>query len=338
MKVTQRVSGFLKQFGGPGDNCIVCFRFWQAVIASGCPGECAYCFLQTQTPYRRGLYDLKGTLFENLRDMVPETEQWLRQSMPASLIMGENQDGLAFERPYKHLLGVTPLELLVPLFRDANPVGHTLIILSKFTTTEYAEVFGPCPHVVFSWSLSLPTISERFERKVAPLARRLDAARRLKEKGWRIRFRLDALAPIAGWQAEIEDIVGRINEIGPEMLTLGVVRATNGATLRRAAVANGRDGHIFDYLQEKDLSGFKYRVAPDFQVEAYQRVAELLSNETRLGLCKEDAEVWSAAKIQWRGCHCLNGSSEEVVRERGNPDQLLLDLQRRRSFVTLPVV
>jgi hypothetical protein len=110
MKITRRQSDFVRQFSGPGDKSIVCFKFWQAVVASGCPGECAYCFLQTQTPYRRGLYDLKGTLFESLRDMEPEVREWLRQPIPAGLIVGENQDGLAFERPYKKLLGVTPLE------------------------------------------------------------------------------------------------------------------------------------------------------------------------------------------------------------------------------------
>jgi hypothetical protein len=54
--------------------------------------------------------------------------------------------------------------------RDANPHGHTLIVLSKFTTTHYAEALGPCPHLVFSWSLSLPSISAKHENKVAPHA------------------------------------------------------------------------------------------------------------------------------------------------------------------------
>src|SRR5215211_2722309 len=116
MHTTNR-AGFIKQFVGPGDNQIICFKFWQAVIASGCPGECSYCFLQTQYPYRSGQYQLKGTLFENLGDIVVEARAWLKQPQPAGLIIGENQDGLAFEIPYKRLLGVTPLELLMPLFQ-----------------------------------------------------------------------------------------------------------------------------------------------------------------------------------------------------------------------------
>lgn len=46
MNVTHRAAPSIKQFDGPGDNGIFCFKYWQAVIASGCPGQCAYCFLR----------------------------------------------------------------------------------------------------------------------------------------------------------------------------------------------------------------------------------------------------------------------------------------------------
>ena len=210
MKVVRREGSFIKQFTGPGDNNIVCFKFWQAVIASGCPGECSYCFLQTQYPYRSGLYDVKGTLFENLPDITLELQKWLKQKNTAGLIIGENQDGLAFEAVYKKLLGITPLELMIPLFASANPIGHTLIVLSKFTSTAFAEAFGPNENVIFSWSLSLPTISELYEKKVATLEARLSKAEQMKRDGYRIRFRLDALAPIPGWEAELD----LIREIG----------------------------------------------------------------------------------------------------------------------------
>lgn len=314
MQVTQRAGPFIKQFSGPGENTIVCFKFWQAVVSSGCPGECAYCFLQTQYPYRR-MYDLKGTLFENLRDIVPEARRWLRQPTPAGLIVGENQDGLAFEKPYKRLLGVTPLELLIPLFVCENPVGHTLVVLSKFTSTEYAEPFGPSPNVVFSWSLSLPTVSRRYERKVAPLDLRLQKAAQMKAAGYRIRLRLDALAPVPDWERELDEMVARINAIQPEMLTIGALRASNPGALRRAAERNGRDGSIFDYLSALDPSGFKHRTDSQFHLRAFRRVKELLSPSIALGLCKEDASVWRGIGVGWSGCHCLRGRADNITTE-----------------------
>lgn len=316
MLVTRRAGSFIKQFSGPGENNIVCFKFWQAVVASGCPGECAYCFLQTQYPYRTGIYDLKGTLFENLRDIVLEAQRWLKQPIPAGLIIGENQDGLAFEGPYKKQLGVTPLELLIPLFKNENPVGHTLIVLSKFTSTSFAEALGPSPNVVFSWSLSLPTISRDYEKKVASLEARLRKAQEMKSAGYRIRFRLDALAPIPNWETELEEVMRRINQVSPEMLTIGALRASNKSSLRRAAENNGRDASIFDYIATVDPSGFKHRTDGDFHTGVFRRIKELLSPGIALGLCKEDASMWQSTEATWQGCHCLYGISDTVAQDR----------------------
>ena len=316
MRETNR-AGFIKQFVGPGENQIVCFKFWQAVIASGCPGECSYCFLQTQYPYRSGQYDIKGTIFSNLRDLEPEARRWLQQQRtPAGLILGENQDGLAFEGAYKKALGVTPLELLIPLFNTENPVGHLLIVLSKFTSTSYAEAFGPSKNVVYSWSLSLPTISRDYEKKVASLASRLAKARDMKRAGYRIRFRLDALAPIPGWEKELAEVMKHINAVGPEMLTIGALRASNKGALRRAAEVNGRDGSIFDYIATVDPSGFKHRTEDEFHVRVFQLIKEQLGQGISLGLCKEDATMWQEIGAAWQGCHCLHSAADAVVGDR----------------------
>jgi len=318
MIVTHRGGSFIKQFSGPGENNIICFKFWQAVVASGCPGECAYCFLQTQYPYRSGMYDLKGTLFDNLRDIVPEAKRWLIHTQPAGLIIGENQDGLAFEGPYKKQLGITPLELLMPLFSraDSNPMGHQLIVLSKFTSTQYAEALGPSANVIFSWSLSLPTISDKYEKRVATLKARLKKAAEMKLAGYRIRFRLDALAPIPNWELELKEVLGHINRINPEMLTIGALRASNAGALRGAAEKNRRDSSIFDHISTVDPSGFKDRTNQDFHVGAFQMIKNMLNPEIPLGLCKEDVTMWREIGAAWQGCHCLHGTEDRIVGDR----------------------
>ncbi len=313
MKIATRNGTFIKQFSGPKAS-IVCFKFWQAVIASGCPGECSYCFLQTQFPYRSGLYDIKGTIFENLPDIELEARRFLQKKGSLGLIVGENQDGLAFEGPYKKHLGVTPLEILIPLFDRENPYGHSLVILSKFTSTKYAEALGPSENVIFSWSLSLPSISRKYEKKVASLESRLRKAEELRDKGYRIRFRLDALAPIDHWKPELVGMIERINDIQPEMLTLGALRATNKAALSSAAARNGRDSSIFAYVNSKDPSNFKHRTNGDFHLAAFQTVKEKLSPSITLGLCKEDVTMWNSIGLHWAGCHCLNTPSDVVTK------------------------
>lgn len=328
MLETVRKGSFVKHFVGAGDTDIVCFKFWQVVVASGCPGACAYCFLPTQTPYRRSLYDVNGTLFTNLRDMEFQVRQWLKQQKePAGLIVGENQDGLAFEYPYKKLLGITPLEILIPLFANENPVGHDLIVLSKFTATRFVEEIGPTPHVILSWSLSLPSISQRYEKRVASLDARLKKAAALKAAGHRVRFRLDALAPVPGWQEDLTEIMRRINEVRPEMLTVGALRASNTKLLRAAAELLGRDASIFDYLGAPDPSGFKHRTESNFHREVFRMIGEQLAPGIKLGLCKEDVSMWEGADISWQGCHCLHGDTDAVTVPRLH---LIERTQRRR--------
>lgn len=317
MKVVERKSPFIKQFGGAGDNEIVCFKFWQAVVASGCPGKCAYCFLPTQRPYITGRYDVQGTLFSNLRDIEIEARRWLRQQQqPAGLIVGENQDGLAFEGAYKNLLGVTPLELLIPLFEDANPYGHDLVVLSKFTSTSHAEALGIPKHTIFSWSLSLRPISERYEKGVASLRARLEKAAEMKARGFRIRFRLDALAPVENWEDELAWIVKQINDIQPEMLTIGALRASNPTALKRAAEKLGRDGAIFDFIETKDASNFKHRTNDEFHTAAFVKIREQLSRGIKLGLCKEELTLWQQAGVFWQGCHCLKDAEDLITTPR----------------------
>jgi len=335
MQQTQRNGSFLKQFGGPGDNDIVCFKFWQAVIASGCPGECSYCFLQNQYPYRSKTYDIKGTLFENLRDMIPEVKKWLKREGRLGLILGENQDGLAFESSYKKLLGQSPLEMLIPLFENENPNNHSLIVLSKFTSTNYAEALGPAKNVIFSWSLSLPTISKKYEKKVASLEARLKKAFEMKKAGFRIRFRLDALAPIPQWEEELEWIVKKINEIEPEMLTIGALRSSHKSNLRRTAELNGRDSSIFDHISTIDPSGFKYRTEHEFHTNSFKLVKGLLSSNTILGLCKEDVSLWKTVGVEWQGCHCLNGAEDSITKTRAH---LLKQTQEKSASRSLPIL
>src|SRR5437764_8478194 len=92
---------FIKQFTGPGtDSGVVCFKFWQLVHASGCPFRCAYCFLQTTAFFRFNKAALMGLVYENWEEMLAEVKDWLAAPTPRMLIVGELQDGLAFDSAY----------------------------------------------------------------------------------------------------------------------------------------------------------------------------------------------------------------------------------------------
>lgn len=140
----------------------------------------------------------------------------------------------------------------------------------------------------------------------------------MQEAGWPIRFRLDPMIPYhdAGedWRVGYTRAIERINALRPEMVTIGALRASTMG-LATAAEKNGRPTDLFDYLSEKDPSGFKYRLPFEQQVEMYRFAIERLDRKRIIpALCKEDMSVWKAVGLEFHGCHCLH-SGPTVARE-----------------------
>jgi hypothetical protein len=256
MKSGVRGSSFIRQFGGPGeDSQIVCFKFWQLVVAGGC----AYCFRQTVPWFRFRPDELYGLVYTNVDDMVAEIKEWLDAPLPKMMIAGELQDGLVFDSAYKKTSGIPLTHRIIPLF--AAQKKHRLIFLSKSDQIQHALELPPTPQVVFAWSVNAEEIGAKWEHGTPLPSERFAAAEKMKRAGWPIRFRLDPMVPYPDWKRGYAEAIRRINSLSPEMVTLGALRATSYNGLRNAAKANGRDETIFDYLtEEKDPSGFKYRI------------------------------------------------------------------------------
>jgi spore photoproduct lyase len=310
---------FIKQFSGPdADSGVVCFKFWQLVHASGCPFRCAYCFLQTTTYFRFNKAALMGQVYGNWEQMVEEVKEWLSCPTPRMLIIGELQDGLAFDSAYAAVTGKPLTHHLIPLF--ASQKHHRLIFLTKSTLIKHALKLDPTPQVVFSWSVNAESVGRRWELGAPLPSRRFAAAAMMREAGWPIRFRLDPMIPYhdaqEDWRAGYNEAIERINDLAPEMVTIGALRASTRG-LATAAEKNGRPTDLFDYLSEKDPSGFKYRLPFEQQVEMYRFAIDRLDRRRIIpALCKEDVSVWKAIGLEFDGCHCLhNGPSvpNEIV-------------------------
>jgi len=311
-----RGSGFIRQFGGPGgDSQIICFKFWQLVVAGGCPYRCAYCFLQTVPWFRFRPDELHGLVYTNFEDMVAEVKGWLAESVPKMMIVGELQDGLVFDSAYKKVNGTPLTHLIVPLF--AAQKKHRLVFLTKSTQIQHALELPPTPQVVFSWSVNAEEVAAKWEHGTPLPSERFAAAEKMKKAGWPIRFRLDPMVPYPDWKRGYTEAIKRINALSPEMVTIGALRASSYNGLRNAAKANGRDESIFDYLTEdKDPSGFKYRIPFETQVEMFRFAIERLKAGITPALCKEDKALWEALGMRFNGCHCLLGRSDAIVKER----------------------
>jgi spore photoproduct lyase len=299
---------FIKQFTGPDEKSgVVCFKFWQLVHASGCPFRCAYCFLQTTAFFRFNKEALMGLVYANWQEMVEEVKDWLAASTPRMLIVGELQDGLAFDSAYAAVTGKPLTHHLISLFAAQN--RHRLIFLTKSTLIKHALQLEPTPQVVFSWSVNAEHVGKRWEQGAPLPSSRFAAAAKMQDAGWPIRFRLDPMIPYhdpgENWREGYAETIDRINHIGPEMVTIGALRASTMG-LATAAEQNGRPIDLFQYLSEKDPSGFKYRLPFEDQVALYRFAIERLDRRRITpALCKEDVSVWKAVGLPFNGCHCL---------------------------------
>lgn len=168
-------SSFIKQFHCPEpESGVVCHPFWELVAAAGCPFRCAYCFLQGTLSYVFGHYPLEGAVFENWADMVREVERGLEHPVPRVLVVGELQDGLAFDGAYKRLAGKSLTEMLIPLF--AAQQTHRLLFLTKSVLTRYARELPSTDRVIFSWSVNAEEAAHRWETGAPSPSKRLQAA------------------------------------------------------------------------------------------------------------------------------------------------------------------
>ena len=182
MKLAERGSNFIRQFGGPGeDSQIVCFKFWQLVVAGGCPYRCAYCFLQTVPWFRFRPDELYGLVYTNMEEMVAEIKEWLDDPIPKMMIVGELQDGLVFDSAYKKTSGEPLTHRVIPLF--AAQKRHRLIFLTKSTQIQHALELAPTSQVVFSWSVDAEEIGAKWEHGT-PLPSERFAAAEKDEKSW----------------------------------------------------------------------------------------------------------------------------------------------------------
>jgi spore photoproduct lyase len=257
-----------------------------------------------------------GQVYGNWRQMIDEVREWLAAPTPRMLIVGELQDGLAFDSAYAAVTGTPLTQRLIPLFAAQD--RHRLIFLTKSTLIKHALKMEPTPQVVFSWSVNAEYVGRKWELGAPLPSRRFGAAAKMQEAGWPIRFRLDPMIPYADgkqrWQDGYAEAISRINDLSPEMVTIGALRASSMG-LVTAAGKNDRPTDLFDYLSEKDPSGFKYRIPFEQQVTMYKFALDGL-DRTRIvpALCKEDVSVWKAVGLKFDGCHCLLGG-ETVAKE-----------------------
>jgi len=271
----------------------VCPNFYVLSHANGCAfrPQCEYCYLKSS------LWHLRDQeAFSNLDRMFTEVRRWIARDGLESYVLnaGNLSDSLAFEeaRPM--------VARLVDLFREAAAGRkHTLLLVTKGGVRACRALMKrpPCPNVIVSFSVNSPAVARQYERGAATVRDRLEAARRLRNAGWRVRIRIDPM--FVGY--DYGAIVRQVCRLGPERVTLGSLRAE--PHLLRLV-----DHGLFSALVKPAGKSGLARYPLAARLALYRPAIEGLAGTCPIGLCEETHDVWDNLGLDAEAKCCNCGS------------------------------
>src|SRR5271170_2092426 len=170
-----------------GSSEFACCGYLVLTLASNCPMDCGYCFLQEYLADNPGFQ-----VYANYTDAFDELEH-LRSKSPGRgfrVGTGELADSLAFDS----LTGLS--RDLVEYFSSRDDL--TLELKTKTDEIENLLAINPKGRTLVSWTLSPDRVFENTEHGTASPAARIEAARRVLEAGYRVAFHIDPIIAYEG--------------------------------------------------------------------------------------------------------------------------------------------
>jgi spore photoproduct lyase len=269
----------------------VCPNFFVLAHTNGCGfrPQCSYCYLKSS------FWFLKGqAIFTNVDRMIRDVRRWIARNRLETYMLnaGNLSDSLSLER-------VRPImPRLIDVFRQAaKGRRHTLLLVTKGGMKDCAHLLKipPCGNVVISFSVNHPDAARRFESGAASTTGRLRAARALKQKGWRIRIRIDPM--ILGY--DYTGVARAVRALRPERVTLGSLRAEYNLP---RFVPNGLFKDLEPAPDKKSMA--RYPLAK--RLALYRPAVRILRDVCSMGLCEETPGVWDALGLhkEAKSCNC----------------------------------
>jgi spore photoproduct lyase len=225
MVVMPRRGRFL--MGCPASSAqFACCGYLVLVLASNCPMDCSYCFLQEHLANNPAFQ-----VYANYHDALEELDRLAAAGAGRSFRVGTGElaDSLAFDS-----LTAISRDLVSYFSRRQN-----LMLELKTKTDEIDNLLAvePRGRSLVSWSLSPRRVFAASEHHTAPPESRINAARRVLEAGYKVGFHLDPLIAYPGAEQEylglLDDVFDAVPATAIAFFSIGGLRMTPG--LRTAA-------------------------------------------------------------------------------------------------------
>ncbi len=198
MLIVRRKSPFLMACPA-GSSRFACCGYLVLTIASNCPMDCSYCFLQEYLADNPVFQ-----IFSNYTDALDEVDRMIASAPGRSFRVGTGElaDSLAFD-------SITAMSHDLVEYFSARP-NLTLELKTKTDEVDTLLALDPRGRVLVSWSLSPEAVFLSSEHRSAAPAARIAAARRVLEAGYRVAFHFD---PIIAYPSAARDYLELIDTL-----------------------------------------------------------------------------------------------------------------------------
>jgi spore photoproduct lyase len=268
-----------------------CPNYWHFSPYGFCPYGCKYCYL-AGTPGVKFSPSVK--IYVNLPEMLLEIDRIAqRLRTPTAFYLGKLQDSLALDP-------LTAYSTVIVPFLAEHPWAR-LTLLTKSAHVERLLDLEHRGHSILSWSVNPPEVSAMFEENVPIIDERLQAMRRVAERGYPVRAIMMPIIPINGWQDLYAAFTRRLLETVPiQRLTLGgicIYRSARDLMERKM----GRRNVISERLDVTSVAeDGRVRYSRRLRHEAYSLIIESarrLRPELEIALCLEERALWESTGL-----------------------------------------
>ena len=281
IEVRERKSKFVKLFDKTPKS-IFCPHFYELILSNGCPFNCSYCYLKLTF---RG--KTNPVLFNNDWSQVQAELDAVDHGVFST---GELADSLAVIPPL--------LEKAMDYF--GNQERKYLLLLTKSANIDMLSRRTPNQQIITSFSVNSIPAAKEYEKGPPDPMKRLEAARELKDLGWRVRIRIDPIILESGLK-HYEPICKAVSELSPEVVTIGTLRQYPG---------------VHRFSKEAPRKGLKrapdgrMRYPTQQRIDAYKQISEWLGFQP--ALCKEAFKMWETLGWRFTDCNCTNGLERDL--------------------------
>lgn len=273
---------------------VVCPHFWELKWATGCPYDCAWCYLKGTL---RFLPEKTKPRLKDYSRIQQHVRAFFAQADGHAELLntGELADSLMEERS-----GNPFSKFIVSLFREQQ--RHRVLFVTKSTNIQHLLRLDHQGCAVVSFSLNEDAVARRWEKGAPTVAERIEAAAQLTRAGYEVRIRIDPMVPVPDWEQQYKSLVDNLfSRFAPTRITLGSLRGL------QSTINNAHDKSWVVYLTERSNWGKKVKF--ETRLQMYRSLIEHLRHKygyTDVALCKETIAIWDALGLDHTkiGCNC----------------------------------